>query len=212
MKVIKKGRSEIKREAILNAAKQAFQEFGVQNTSMDKLSAMAQVSKRTVYNHFASKETIVMELLAELWRTSMAEHDIAGFINLDLEQQLVALLESEINVVTDPHYIELAKVAFGYFFYKPEELKQQDAKISKQETALYNWLIEQQAKQTLAIDDIELASTQLHSLVKGSAFWPQVLSMEPSLTQTEARVLAQQTAKLFMSQYQICVDTKNLGL
>ncbi len=32
MNIKRKGRSEAKREAILNAAKQAFQEFGVQNT------------------------------------------------------------------------------------------------------------------------------------------------------------------------------------
>ncbi|ENK2095788.1 TetR family transcriptional regulator, partial [Vibrio vulnificus] len=39
----KKTRSEEKREAILTAAKQAFLEFGVQNTSMDKLAALAGV-------------------------------------------------------------------------------------------------------------------------------------------------------------------------
>ncbi|NRF31706.1 TetR/AcrR family transcriptional regulator [Vibrio coralliilyticus] len=203
MKVRKKGRSEIKREAILVAAKQAFQEFGVQNTSMDKLSAMAEVSKRTVYNHFESKEAIVMELLSELWRTSMADHEVAGLVELDLEQQLVALLESEINVVTDPHYVDLAKVALGYFFYKPDELKEQEEKMSKQETALFRWLNEQAEKQALAMDDIVVASTQLHSLVKGSAFWPQVLGMKASLSKQEARVLAEQTARLFMSQYRV---------
>lgn len=76
MNVKRKSRSETKREAILCAARQAFQEFGVQNTSMDKLSAIAQVSKRTVYNHFPSKEAIVTELLTELWRSSMMESDI----------------------------------------------------------------------------------------------------------------------------------------
>ncbi|MCG9575023.1 TetR/AcrR family transcriptional regulator [Vibrio tubiashii] len=201
MKVRKKGRSEIKREAILVAAKQAFQEFGVQNTSMDKLSAMAEVSKRTVYNHFESKEALVMELLAELWRTSMAEHEIAGLAELTLEQQLIALLESEINVVTDPHYVDLAKVALSYFFHKPDELKEQEAKMAKQETALFRWLIEQKELQTLIIEDVVVASTQLHSLVKGSAFWPQVLGMKPSLSKQEARVLAEQSTRLFMSQY-----------
>lgn len=201
MKVKKKGRSELKREAILLAAKQAFQEFGVQNTSMDKLSAMAEVSKRTVYNHFESKEAIVMELLSELWRTAMAEHKVAGLSQLTLDEQLIALLESEINVVTDPHYVELAKVALGYFFYKPEELKEQEAKMTKQETVLFRWLNQQIEDQTLIIDDVMLASSQLHSLVKGSAFWPQVLGIKPSLTQDEARELAQHTTKLFLSQY-----------
>jgi len=37
-------RSDIKREAIIQAATQAFQEFGVNGTSMDKLAELANVS------------------------------------------------------------------------------------------------------------------------------------------------------------------------
>ena len=36
-------RSDIKREAIIQAATQAFQEFGVNGTSMDKLAELANV-------------------------------------------------------------------------------------------------------------------------------------------------------------------------
>ncbi|NOH97709.1 TetR/AcrR family transcriptional regulator [Vibrio sp. 99-70-13A1] len=205
MNIKRKGRSEIKREAILMAAKQAFQEFGVQNTSMDKLSAMAKVSKRTVYNHFDSKEAIVMELLSELWRSAMAEDDISGLSSLTLEQQLVVLLESEIKVVTAPHYIELAKVAMGHFFYKPDELKEQEAKMSKQDTALFRWLEAQNEQGKLTIDNVVLAGTQLHSLVKGSAFWPQILGVKASLTDSESHELALQTTQLFLSHYK----TKN---
>jgi TetR/AcrR family transcriptional regulator of autoinduction and epiphytic fitness len=202
MNIKKKSRSEIKREAILNAAKEAFQEFGVQNTSMDKLSAMAQVSKRTVYNHFASKEAIVMELLSELWRQAMAEEQISGLNSLPIDKQLESLLESEIRVVTAPQYIELAKVALGHYFYKPEELKEQQAKMSKKDTAIYTWLGKQVEQGKLQIDDVTLAGTQLHSLVKGSAFWPQILGMQPSLEEHEVKALAASTTQLFLSQYQ----------
>lgn len=201
MNIRKKGRSEIKREAILTAAKEAFQEFGVQNTSMDKLSALAQVSKRTVYNHFPSKEAIVVELLSELWRTAMEEEEITGLSSLPIEQQLIALLESEIKVVTAPHYIELAKVAMGHYFYKPDELKEQEAKMSKSDTILFKWLEEKSQSGELRIENVVLAGTQLHSLVKGSAFWPQILGMKPSLTSSEARALATSTAQLFLSHY-----------
>ncbi|WP_117235249.1 TetR/AcrR family transcriptional regulator [Vibrio maerlii] len=201
MNTKRKGRSELKREAILTAAKQAFQEFGVQNTSMDKLSALAQVSKRTVYNHFSSKEALVVELLSELWREATTEEEISGLANLSLEEQLIVLLESEINVATAPHYIELAKVAMSHYFHKPEELKEQEAKISKKDTAIFRWLGQQVEVGTLKIEDIEFANIQLHSLVKGSAFWPQVMGMHPSLTQDQARQLATQTAKMFLSHY-----------
>ncbi|WP_231877395.1 TetR/AcrR family transcriptional regulator, partial [Oleiphilus sp. HI0043] len=40
-----KSRSELKREAIIDAARKAFKEYGVDATSMDKLAEIAQVSK-----------------------------------------------------------------------------------------------------------------------------------------------------------------------
>ncbi|BCG14518.1 transcriptional regulator [Vibrio alginolyticus] len=184
------------------AARQAFQEFGVQNTSMDKLSAIAQVSKRTVYNHFPSKEAIVTELLTELWRSSMMESDIKRLATLPLKGQLIELLYSEIIVVTEPNYIELAKVAFGHFLFKPEDLKEQAEQMSKQETALYRWLTEKSNSNALQIDDVHIASTQLHNLLKGSAFWPQLMGIRPSLSNEESRLLATQTAELFLSHYQ----------
>ncbi|AVF72941.1 TetR/AcrR family transcriptional regulator [Vibrio alginolyticus] len=202
MNVKRKSRSETKREAILCAARQAFQEFGVQNTSMDKLSAIAQVSKRTVYNHFPSKEAIVTELLTELWRSSMMDSDIERLPTLPLKDQLIELLYSEIIVVTEPNYIELAKVAFGHFLFKPEDLKEQAEQMSKQETALYRWLTEKSNSNALQIDDVHIASTQLHNLLKGSAFWPQLMGIRPSLSNEESRLLATQTAELFLSHYQ----------
>ncbi|MCR9536385.1 TetR/AcrR family transcriptional regulator [Vibrio alginolyticus] len=202
MNVKRKSRSETKREAILCAARQAFQEFGVQNTSMDKLSSIAQVSKRTVYNHFPSKEAIVTELLTELWRSSMMDSDIERLPTLPLKDQLIELLYSEIIVVTEPNYIELAKVSFGHFLFKPEDLKEQAEQMSKQETALYRWLTEKSNSGALQIDDVHIASTQLHNLLKGSAFWPQLMGIRPSLSNEESRLLATQTAELFLSHYQ----------
>ncbi|MGR5380718.1 TetR/AcrR family transcriptional regulator [Vibrio harveyi] len=201
MNVKRKSRSETKREAILCAAKQAFQEFGVQNTSMDKLSSIAQVSKRTVYNHFPSKEAIVTELLTELWRSSMMDSDIERLPTLPLKQQLIELLYSEIVVVTEPNYIELAKVAFGHFLFKPEDLKEQAERMSKQETALHRWLTKHAQNGALKIEDVDVASIQLHNLLKGSAFWPQLMGMRASLTEEESRALATQTAELFLSHY-----------
>jgi TetR/AcrR family transcriptional regulator of autoinduction and epiphytic fitness len=63
-----KNRSELKREAIIEAARSVFKEFGVKATSMDKLAEIAQVSKRTVYNHFSAKEELVMYLVTDLWQ------------------------------------------------------------------------------------------------------------------------------------------------
>lgn len=51
------------RERILGASRQLFSEQGINNTGMDQLCAVAQVSKRTAYTHFASKDELVAEYL-----------------------------------------------------------------------------------------------------------------------------------------------------
>ena len=51
------------RERILSAAQQLFRDQGINRTGMDQLCAVAQVSKRTAYQHFPSKDELVAEFL-----------------------------------------------------------------------------------------------------------------------------------------------------
>ncbi|PQJ85072.1 TetR/AcrR family transcriptional regulator [Aliivibrio sifiae] len=197
----KKSRSELKREAILAAAKKAYQDEGVQNTSMDKLAALAQVSKRTVYNHFSSKEALVMELLSDLWQNSMVDIDIQFSKKVSVHSQLEQLLLAELNVIGSRSYLDLAKVAFGHFFYKPEELQQHVQKMEQQETALSRWLQWMMDTKKLTIEDKHKASVQLHSLLKGSAFWPQLVGMRDVLSEEEKTELVEETTKMFLSRY-----------
>ncbi|MEE6140153.1 TetR/AcrR family transcriptional regulator [Mycobacterium sp. 050128] len=63
-----RGRSETKRLAILDAAQELFVAHGFDVASVDAISARAEVSKRTVYDHFGDKENIyttVVERSAE---------------------------------------------------------------------------------------------------------------------------------------------------
>lgn len=152
---------------------------------MDKLAALAQVSKRTVYNHFSSKEALVMELLSDLWQNSMADIDIQFSEEVSIQSQLEQLLLAELNVIGAQSYLDLAKVAFGHFFYKPDELQQHVEKMEQQETALSRWLQLMMDTKKLTIEDKHKAGIQLHSLLKGSAFWPQLVGMRAVLTTEE---------------------------
>jgi AcrR family transcriptional regulator len=51
------------RERILSAAQQLFRDQGINRTGMDQICAVARVSKRTAYQHFASKDELVAEYL-----------------------------------------------------------------------------------------------------------------------------------------------------
>jgi AcrR family transcriptional regulator len=51
------------RERILSASQRLFREQGINRTGMDQLCELAQVSKRTAYQHFAGKDELVAEYL-----------------------------------------------------------------------------------------------------------------------------------------------------
>ena len=51
------------RERIISASQQLFRDQGINRTGMDQLCAVAQVSKRTAYQHFTSKDELVAEYL-----------------------------------------------------------------------------------------------------------------------------------------------------
>lgn len=61
------------RERILAAAQQLFREQGINATGMDQLCAAAQVSKRTAYQHFGSKDELVAAYLREQDPQTMPE-------------------------------------------------------------------------------------------------------------------------------------------
>jgi TetR/AcrR family transcriptional regulator of autoinduction and epiphytic fitness len=198
----KKKRSELKREAILAAATEAFKSEGVQATSMDRLAQLAQVSKRTVYNHFQTKEVLVMELISELWKAALVDIAFEYRSDLPLQQQLSALLIKELTLLSSPEYIDLSRVAFGHFFYDTETLQREVAKFSAQETAIHRWLKEAIDDQRLKPMDIDFANGQLHSLIKGSGFWPQLLQMKAMLSPEEMTSIAEQSSAMFLSHYQ----------
>jgi len=194
-------RSQLKHQAILAAAKSAFQEFGVQATSMDKLAELAQVSKRTIYNHFENKEELVMQLVTDLWNKALVQSNHEFDKNLSLAAQLAQLVKTEVDLMCDPEYIALSRVAFGHFFYHPEDLQKKVAEFSLQETSLKRWLKAAKMEEFLVIDDVNFAVTQLHNLLKGSCFWPQVMGMRSPLSEQEQGHIIEQTVAMFLSRY-----------
>src|SRR3982750_3630112 len=51
------------RERILSASRQLFRDQGINSTGMDQLCAVAQVAKRTLYQHFSGKDELIAEHL-----------------------------------------------------------------------------------------------------------------------------------------------------
>lgn len=205
--MIEKGktRSEIKHDAILAAAKRAFLEFGVQGTSMDKLAEMAEVSKRTVYNHFSTKEDLVLQMLSELWTQTMVDVDVPYAPDQPLRDQLMRFVEAEIELVSGTEFLGLSRAAAEYYMFQPEKLQAAMAEFPTDATALHRWLKAAMDDGRLRRADVNTAFDQLHSLVKGVCYWPQLLGFKQELTEAEKRRLADESIAMFLDHYETAV-------
>ena len=198
-----KSRSEMKHDAIVGAAKRAFLEFGIQGTSMDKLAEMAEVSKRTVYNHFENKEQLVLRMLSDLWTQTMVEVDLPYVADEPMEDQLLQLVEAEIGLITGKDFLGLSRAAAEYYMFQPEKLQDAMTEFPKEATALHRWITAAMDDGRLRRADVELAFDQLHSLVKGTCYWPQLLGFESALSAEEKSRLGREAVSMFLSHYQI---------
>ncbi|SCZ29390.1 MULTISPECIES: TetR/AcrR family transcriptional regulator [unclassified Pseudomonas] len=194
--------TERKREAILQAAIAEFRSSGFEITSMDKIAATAGVSKRTVYNHFPSKEELFAEILNRLWNSITAEQDMPYSPRKPLREQLQTLLQAKLHMLADENFLDLARIAIAATIHSPERARDMVSRMGQREEGLTAWIRQAQADGRLKAVEPAFAAQQMHGLLKTFAFWPQVSMGQPSLTQDEQAQVIESALDMFLSRYQ----------
>lgn len=194
--------TERKREAILQAAIAEFRSSGFEITSMDKIAATAGVSKRTVYNHFPSKEALFAEILNRLWNSITAEQDMPYSPQKPLREQLQTLLQAKLHMLADENFLDLARIAIAATIHSPERAQDMVSRMGQREEGLTAWIRQAQADGRLKPVEPALAAQQMHGLLKTFAFWPQISMGQPSLTQDEQTQVIESALDMFLCRYQ----------
>ncbi len=188
-----------KRQAIVDAAIAEFRSTGFESTSMDKIAATAGVSKRTVYNHFPSKDELFAQILHELW-TSIASMPPPPYDpSQPLRGQLLDLLTKKMEMLQDGYFLDLARVAIAEAIHSPERAQEMVARLSVKEEAVTAWLRAAQADGKFTKADPVLASQMLQGNLKTFAFWPQVTLNQPPLDAETQRRVVEATVEMFLA-------------
>jgi TetR/AcrR family transcriptional regulator of autoinduction and epiphytic fitness len=164
-----------KRETILDAATAAFRDEGYDCTSMDRIAELAGASKRTVYNHFGSKDALFQAVLARLLDASAGLEQLDWDAERPLEDQLVDFAQAKAVLAEDAASLCLVRVVFGVFIKHPELVRDVIARSTEQENSLVTWLRKADEAGRLAVPDPQLAANVFWSMAKGALFWPQLL-------------------------------------
>ena len=194
-------RSQLKHQAILEAAAAEFRAHGFQGTSMDRISERAQVSKRTVYNHFPSKDDLFRAILSDVWTSGLAATDIPFRSEVGLEDQLIEIARAEMKYLAQEEFFELARALMAASMQAPELAAPTIEELMKLDTGVVAWVRAANEHGALSVTDAEMAGHQFKALIKAFAFWPQVMMGRPPLSEVEAKAVISSAIDVFLAAY-----------
>lgn len=188
-----------KREAILQAAIIEFRTHGFEATSMDKIAASAEVSKRTVYNHFPSKDDLFAAILLQLWQNSASQREVVYRTDIPLRDQLIDLMQEKMQMLNDEHFIALARVAIAATIHAPDRAQEMVAKLGEKEEGVTGWIRAAQADGKLKPADPAFAAHLLQGQLKTFAFWPQITMGQAPLDKATQVQIVEAAVDMFLA-------------
>ncbi len=188
-----------KREAILQAAIAEFRTHGFEATSMDKIAASAEVSKRTVYNHFPSKDDLFAAILLQLWQNSASQREVVYRTDIPLRDQLIDLMQEKMQMLNDEHFIALARVAIAATIHAPDRAQEMVAKLGEKEEGVTGWIRAAQVDGKLKAVDPAFAAHLLQGQLKTFAFWPQITMGQAPLDKAAQVQIVEAAVDMFLA-------------
>jgi len=190
-----------KRDAILKAAAAEFRANGFEATSMDRIASVAEVSKRTVYNHFPSKEELFAETIVGLFQASAELLELPYRPDIGLREQLSELLRLKLRALEDQDFLDLARVAISEAIHAPERALPVFARLNEREEGVTSWIRAAQADGKLKPGDPVFAATMLQGQVKAFAFWPQVAMGAAPLGPEQQEPVVEAAVSMFLAYF-----------
>lgn len=176
-KIVELETPQSKRQQIVEAACRLFLENGYELTSMDAVAAEANVSKRTVYSHFQSKEllfTDIMEDMCHLFGEGAIDTIDA---NAAPEEFLRAAARFLLSKVMDPNLQAMMRAIIsqvGSFPAMGEKFWQTGP--GSFQTVVADYLRAQDAAGVLTVPDAAVSASLFQGMVAGPHFLPMIFT------------------------------------
>jgi len=191
--------SDQKKKQIVLAAIAEFQERGYAGASMDRISERAQVSKRTVYNHFESKDVLfraINQCLADQINSAL---ELPYDPDLPIRDALVRLGWAEGELMINPCFMSLARMVMSETIRDPDLAADMDSRMTK--IGVFREFIERATSEgKLDVEDPALAATQFLGLIKARSFYPNIHSGRVTERPEMERII-EESVDMFLARY-----------
>ncbi len=201
-------KTEAKQQAILEMATEVFREFGFERASIAEICARLGSSKRTIYNHFASKEELFFAVI-----TRSAAHefrDIHDFIDpslTDMAESLRNFGEKLLAFLYSPQMIEQRHLSISAS--KRSEL----GRLAYEEGVLRSLRLTAESLQA-AMDagklrqaDAFVATQQLFALLEAELLKASLLQQLGEVSEDRIRQVTNRAIEVFMAAYGLRNET-----
>lgn len=172
-------RKEEKTNQIIQAATTEFLAKGLDAASMHNIAELAEVSKRTLYKYFPSKEELYSALIDEILDRIQDMHQFEYERGGDLNAQLERYLNGKIELTLTEPMINISRIVIGELLKGRQPTKQQLQRLNESEEKFTKWIkAAQQDKKIIKNVSAEKIADQFHSILKGKIFWPIIMRLE----------------------------------
>lgn len=198
--------TERKREDIIQAAKDVFRDQGFNATSMDRVAETAGVSKRTLYNHFESKEALFITVSEELCKvfSQVSEHPYEA--NEPLRPQLEAIAKKQMALLCNERFLRSFKMFTSETLTSPELTKPIMEDLQKESIGVVKWLTAASQAGRLSCKDPVMAGKQFMALLEVFTSWPYLFGMERAESQKEQADVINSAVDMFLDHYVVGVQ------
>jgi TetR/AcrR family transcriptional regulator, regulator of autoinduction and epiphytic fitness len=190
-----------KRDSIIDAAGQIFQEAGYDNASMDSIAERAGASKRTVYNHYESKEVLFRAVIDKYITEMQAIKEIKYDSSRSLEEQLSDFADAEIAVIENPNWLGLSKLLISIFIRDNEMARKTKERSGSKGVSLLAWLQDASKDRKISVKNPHIAARIFISLIQGAFTWPAMFQGPPENGIDQE--LKKEIIDMFLNQYSV---------
>lgn len=193
--------TEIKRADIIQAAKNEFRDYGFSGTSMDRIAEAASVSKRTVYNHFESKEVLFKAVAQDMCNIFQRVSEYPYDAGTPVRVQLETIATRQMELFCSERFLRLFKMLTAEALVAPDLIRPILENLEKESTGLVAWIRAASEDGKLKVANPLWAGRQFMALLEAFTSWPYLYGLEHVQDEAQRKAVIASALDMFLGHY-----------
>ncbi|OZS41573.1 TetR/AcrR family transcriptional regulator [Photobacterium sanguinicancri] len=197
--------AEIKQENIIRSAINIFAEKGLEQASMEAIAKQAEVSKRTLYKYYPTKDSLFSVIVDRLLDGCKVMKTLTFDADVEIRSQLVAIAQKEVTLLCQMEFLTLSRMVMTECIRSNvianimlERLQNLEGGYSFEQ-----WIENANATGKLAVPHPQIAAEQFFASLKAVVFWPQILMHQPIASEQQQQLAITCAVNQFLAAYAV---------